>query len=142
LPSSASLQEGKGTQAFTATVTDTTNTEVSWQVNNVLGGNSTLGTISASGLYTPPATVPGTLTVTVTAVSQAVKTQTGSAQIVVTAPPAGGGGGMDVLTLLVALVAVARRRQLYSALSQPLRDVEPLLLSSPVVRWRNPRLLQ
>src|SRR6202042_1195115 len=112
-PASASLQVGMATQTFTAIVTDTTNTAVSWQVNHVPGGDSTLGTISQSGVYTPPATVSGTLTVTVTAVSLAVKTQSGSAQVVVTAPAAsGGGGGIDVLTLLATLLGIARRSQM------------------------------
>ena len=142
-PTSAILQVGMMTQAFTAAVTNTTNTAVSWQVNNVPGGNPALGTISAAGVYAPPATVSGTLTVTVTAVSLAVKTQSGSAQVVVTAPASGGGGGgIDVLTLLAALLAIARRRQiLRSALSHPLHNVEPFSLRPAVVRGRNARLL-
>jgi hypothetical protein len=142
-PTSAILQVGMMTQAFTAAVTNTTNTAVSWQVNNVPGGNPALGTISAAGVYTPPATVSGTLTVTVTAVSLAVKTQSGSAQVVVTAPASGGGGGgIDVLTLLAALLAIVRRRQiLRSALSHPLHNVEPFSLRPAVVRRRNARLL-
>lgn len=31
---------------------------VTWSVNQVVGGNATVGTISSSGLYTPPLTVP------------------------------------------------------------------------------------
>jgi hypothetical protein len=142
-PASASLQVGMATQAFSATVTDTTNTAVSWQVNQVPGGNATLGTISAAGVYTPPATVSGTLAVTVTAVSLAVKTQRGSAQVVVTAPPSSGGGGMDALTLLAAALALARRKHLLaSALRHPLRNVEPFLLRPAVVPGRNARLLE
>jgi hypothetical protein len=133
------------TQAFTAIVTDTTNTAVSWQVNHVAGGNSTVGTISQSGVYTPPATVSGTLTVTVTAVSQAVKTQSGSAQVVVTAPASAGGGGgsLDILTLLALFLGSVRRRPTpRSALSYPLRNIEPFFLRPAIVRWRNPCLLQ
>jgi serine protease len=123
-PASASLQVGMATQAFMATVADTTNTAVSWQVNQVPGGNATLGTISPAGVYTPPATVSGTLNVTVSAVSLAVKTQRGSAQVVVTAPPSSGGGGMDGLTLLAACLALARRKHLLaSALGNSLRNV-------------------
>lgn len=48
-------------QQFTATVTG--NGAVTWLVDNVTGGNSTVGTISSSGLYTPPSTA-GTHTVT------------------------------------------------------------------------------
>ena len=67
-----------GTTQFTATVTNTTNTAVLWQVNGVTGGASATGTISVSGLYTPPATVPTTNTVTVTAATVAAPTVTAS----------------------------------------------------------------
>ncbi len=73
-----------GTQQFTATVTGTTNTAVTWQVNNVAGGNSTVGTISASGLYTAPAGVPSPAAVTIKAVSAADNTKTGTATVTVT----------------------------------------------------------
>jgi PKD repeat protein len=79
-------------QAFKATVTSTTNSAVSWEVNNLAGGNSTVGTISPSGVYTPPATVSATLTVAITATSVAVKTQSATAQVTVIAPPSRGGG--------------------------------------------------
>src|SRR5579862_235416 len=46
------------TVQYTATVSGLTNTSVTWKVNNVIGGNSTVGTISQMGLYTAPATVP------------------------------------------------------------------------------------
>ena len=85
-PATASVQTG-ATQTFTATVTNTTNTAVTWQVNGVPGGNSTVGTISASGLYTAPSTVPSPATVTVGAVSVADPTRSGSAQVTITAPP-------------------------------------------------------
>jgi hypothetical protein len=42
-------------QQFTATVAGTTNTSVIWFVDGVRGGNSTVGTISTTGLYHPPA---------------------------------------------------------------------------------------
>jgi hypothetical protein len=41
---------------FTATVYGTTNQGVIWQVNSITGGNSSVGTISSSGLYTAPST--------------------------------------------------------------------------------------
>jgi len=81
-PSPATVP-ANGTQQFTATVTGTSNTAVTWEVNNVTGGNSTVGTISASGLYTAPANVPNPSTVTVTAVSQADATKSGSAQVTI-----------------------------------------------------------
>ncbi len=84
-PSSASVSVGSGTRLFTATVTNTTNTAVTWLVNGVSGGNSTLGTISASGQYTAPATIPSPATVTVTARSVADPTRSASAAVTVVA---------------------------------------------------------
>ncbi|MFN7926695.1 MAG: DUF1800 family protein [Blastocatellia bacterium] len=83
-PASASVQTSV-TQQFTATVTGTANTAVTWQVNNVTGGNATVGTITSSGLYTAPAAVPAGA-VTVKAISQADTTKSASANVTVTAP--------------------------------------------------------
>ena len=82
-PTSATVPVG-GTQQFTATVQNTSNTAVTWQVNGVTGGNATVGTISSSGLYTAPTVVPSPATVTVTAVSQADPTKSASAQVTIT----------------------------------------------------------
>ncbi|MGC2721781.1 MAG: hypothetical protein WA209_19520 [Candidatus Acidiferrales bacterium] len=67
---------------FTANVTGTTDTAVTWQVNGVPGGTAATGTISASGSYL--ATVlPSPVTVTITGVSQADATKASSIQITV-----------------------------------------------------------
>jgi hypothetical protein len=79
-PTSANISTSS-TKQFTATVTGTTNTGVQWSVDAVIGGNSTVGTISTGGLYTAPATV-GTHTVTIT--SNADTTKTASATVTVT----------------------------------------------------------
>lgn len=71
---------------FTATVTGTTNTAVTWSVAGVTGGNATTGTIDASGNYTAPATVPNPNQVTVTATSQAAPTKSASATVTISAP--------------------------------------------------------
>jgi uncharacterized protein (DUF1800 family) len=63
---------------LTASVTNTTNTAVTWQVNGVAGGGAATGTISATGLYTAPATIPNPNTVTITAVTQATPAATAS----------------------------------------------------------------
>ena len=81
-PSSASVTVGKQ-QQFTTTVTGTSNTAVTWQVNGVAGGNTTTGTVSSTGLYTAPSSVPSGQ-VTVTAVSQADASKTASAAVTVT----------------------------------------------------------
>ena len=58
-------------QQLTAKVTGTPNTAVSWSVNGVSGGNSTVGTISNTGLYTAPQILPNAASVTIQATSQA-----------------------------------------------------------------------
>jgi hypothetical protein len=83
-----------GTQQFSAVVTGTTNTAVTWQVNGVTGGSQATGYISSTGLFVAPGGVPvasngngnvATTTVTVTAVSQASASATGSAVVTVVA---------------------------------------------------------
>ena len=72
------------TQQFSVNVVNNSNQTVDWRVNGKTGGDTTNGTISDKGLYTPPAVVPaaptpgaaGTTTVTlpgvtITAVSRA-----------------------------------------------------------------------
>jgi hypothetical protein len=81
-PTSASVYTN-GQQQFTATVTGTTNTQVNWTVNTIAGGNATYGTITTSGLYTAPASVPSPATATVTATSQVDTSKTGSATVAV-----------------------------------------------------------
>jgi hypothetical protein len=74
------------TQQFTATVGGSSNQDVSWSVNDVGGGNTTLGTIDASGLYAAPAIPPSPNTVTVKATSAADPTRTASASVAVVNP--------------------------------------------------------
>jgi Protein of unknown function (DUF1800) len=54
-----------GTVQYTATVAGLANTAVKWEVNQIPGGNSTLGTITTGGLYKAPATVPSASTLIV-----------------------------------------------------------------------------
>src|SRR5664279_5653201 len=82
--SSASLAIGE-TRQLTAYVPLVVNT-VTWTVNGILGGNSTFGTVSPTGLYTAPATVPAMNAVTVTATNTADKTKSGSVTMTVTLP--------------------------------------------------------
>jgi hypothetical protein len=77
-PSTATVSVGH-TQQFTATVTGTTNTGVTWSV----ASGSSNGTITAAGVYTAPASVPNPATVTVTATSQADSTKFASATVTV-----------------------------------------------------------
>ena len=85
-PSSAVLFPTQ-TQQFTATVDGTSTPAVTWSVNGVVGGNATIGTISSTGLYTAPATVPSPPTLTVTATNTIDASLFDSATVVIVAPP-------------------------------------------------------
>jgi len=85
-PANAVLQVNN-TQLFAATVTGTANQSVTWNVNGITGGNATVGTISAAGLYTAPATVPAGGSVLISAVSVASPASVGSASVTVNAAP-------------------------------------------------------
>lgn len=86
-PTSAALQTG-ASQQFTASVVNTTNTAVTWEVAGIAGGNATVGLISSSGYYTAPSAVPNPATVVVSAVSQADASVMGTATVTLTqAPP-------------------------------------------------------
>ncbi len=82
-PTTATLSASQ-TTSFTASVTNTSNTAVTWLVNGIEGGNATYGTITASGSYTAPATVTSTVTETITATSQADTTKSGTASVTLT----------------------------------------------------------
>jgi hypothetical protein len=69
-------------QQFSASVTgDPANKGVSWSVDTVAGGNATVGTISATGLYTPPSG-PGNHTIKATSVADTTKSATASLAVV------------------------------------------------------------
>jgi hypothetical protein len=70
-------------QMFTPTVTGTANTGVLWSVNGITGGNATVGTVSAAGLYTAPANLPMPAAVTVTATSAADASKSASASVTI-----------------------------------------------------------
>ena len=72
-PAKAAVVTSTQTQQFNASVGG-----VTWSVDNIAGGNSTVGTISSSGLYTPPASA-GVHTITASSGSSS-----GSASIAVT----------------------------------------------------------
>jgi hypothetical protein len=85
-PSTVSVQAGQ-TRQFSAAVSFSTNTAVTWQVNGTEGGNSTVGTIDTNGLYTAPNALPAQNPVTVTAVAKADTSKTASSTVTVTPPP-------------------------------------------------------
>ncbi len=77
----------KAAQQFTATVSGTATPSVTWTVNGVVGGNATVGTISATGLYTAPAVIPSPQTLTVTATNTDDPALFASATVAIVAPP-------------------------------------------------------
>ena len=88
-PSSANVPTG-GEQVFTATVSGTgsAGTSVTWSVNGISGGNSTVGTISSTSgttaLYTAPSIPLTPATVTVMATSAADASKSGTASVTIT----------------------------------------------------------
>ncbi|MGD0796879.1 MAG: glycosyl hydrolase family 28 protein [Acidobacteriaceae bacterium] len=77
----ASVYVGQTSQ-YTASVTGTANQSVLWMVNGVTGGSVATGTISSTGLYTPPSTAPSSA-VAIAAVSMLSSTAIGSASVTV-----------------------------------------------------------
>jgi hypothetical protein len=81
-PNSAQPFPGANVQ-FKAEVENSQSIAINWQVNQMAGGNATVGIISSSGNYTAPASVPNPPTVTVTAVLQSDATKSGSAIVTI-----------------------------------------------------------
>ncbi len=85
-PASATLQVAGGSQAFTATVKGSTDTNVTWEVNGIEGGDSQVGYISKAGVYVAPDNIPGGNPVTITAVAEADTTKSGNASVALQNP--------------------------------------------------------
>jgi hypothetical protein len=74
------------TQQFIATVAGTTDQSVTWSVDGVAGGDSTVGTITTGGLYTAPSAPPAPNTVNVTSTSATDPTQSATATVILVNP--------------------------------------------------------
>ena len=88
-PTTASVTIG-ATQQFAASVTGTSNTAVTWTVTGSGCSGTACGTISSTGLYSAPPTVPLSATVTATASSQSDPTKSASAAVSIVPPQAAG----------------------------------------------------
>lgn len=89
-PSAPTLNVG-GALTFTAAITGSTNTAVTWKVDGILNGNATVGTLAPSGntaVYTAPATA-GNHVILATSVADASKTSTASVTVQGGAAPSG-----------------------------------------------------
>ena len=90
------------TRQFQALLGGSPTSSVVWTVNGVAGGNATVGTVSATGLYTAPATAPAPPRVTVTAIHNVDRTASASATVTiipgqgVTIGATGAAGGVSV----------------------------------------------
>jgi hypothetical protein len=70
-------------KTFAATVKNTANTAVTWKVNGITGGNSTVGIISSLGTYKAPSVAPAGGVVKVSVVSVADPTKSATATVTV-----------------------------------------------------------
>ncbi|HTW32031.1 MAG TPA: choice-of-anchor D domain-containing protein [Candidatus Sulfotelmatobacter sp.] len=82
-PGFASARSGQTVQ-FQASISGVLSSNVTWAVDGITGGNSTVGTITTSGLYSPPATAGGH---NVQATSTANESESAIARVVATAFP-------------------------------------------------------
>ena len=81
-PATVSVVVG-GTQQFTATVTGTSNTSVTWSVSGAGCSGSDCSTINSTGLYLAPSKAPSPPTVTVTATSAVDSARSGTATVTI-----------------------------------------------------------
>jgi polygalacturonase len=84
------------TGQYAATVTGASNQGVSWTVNGIAGGNASVGTITAGGLYTAPA-VTSAMPVTIGAVSVLSSSATGAESVNVQPVMVTVAGPLDVI---------------------------------------------
>ncbi|MGA8222735.1 MAG: hypothetical protein WB780_13870 [Candidatus Acidiferrales bacterium] len=79
-PTSANVFLGQQ-QQFQAVVIGTTDKSVTWELNGVIGGSASAGTILTGGLYTAPAAIPSSASIMVEAVSNADSQASASAAV-------------------------------------------------------------
>ena len=84
-PSAANVRAGSA-YLFSATVTGSSNSAVSWSVNSTPGGSAAIGTIDSSGNYTAPSALPSPNTVSVTATSSADSTESALSAVTILNP--------------------------------------------------------
>jgi len=104
-PTTSTLQPG-AQQQFTATVSGSENTAVTWSVDSVGLGNSNTGSITATGLYTAPG-LSGSHTITATSAADATRnaTATVTVQGTVSILPASAGLIVDATQQFTVYVA-------------------------------------
>ena len=111
-PASVKIAVGGVAHTFVATVTGASASGVTWQVNGIEGGDTSVGTISPAGQYVSPPSLPANSTVTIQAVSVADPTVSGAASVELTTAAADTG---IVVTPGSAIVAVGGSAITFSA---------------------------
>jgi hypothetical protein len=112
-PGAASVVVGSGSQSFTASVANSTDDSVTWEVSGVVGGDARVGKISSTGVYTPPAQVNGNTQVVIEAVLNSDQKVEGTTTVKLTSPNGSGGGGggaMDPWSVACCALALIVRR--------------------------------
>ncbi|MFL6307653.1 MAG: hypothetical protein ACJ72H_29320 [Candidatus Sulfotelmatobacter sp.] len=87
LSGATSLTLGASVQ-YAAIVTGTSDTAVTWSVDGIVGGDTSVGSISAKGFYTAPASLPQSSKVAITATSKADPSVAQTISVVLNAPKA------------------------------------------------------
>jgi serine protease len=95
-------------------------TGLTWKVNGIVGGNSSIGTISIGGTFTAPASVPNPSTVTIRAESKANPADFGEAQIVII-DSNGPGGIQGTITLPPGLLSASLRTKAAIPVAKPIK---------------------
>ncbi|HMD78062.1 MAG TPA: glycoside hydrolase family 44 protein [Terracidiphilus sp.] len=120
------------TQQFTALVSGTASSSVTWSVAAPSGSSLSPGTISTSGLYTTPYPAPASVTVTATSTQGATNGNSGSATVTLTAPATATG---PALTVNVASPTHAISPFIYGWNGGSSNEAEAEAFSLPIDRW-------
>lgn len=110
-PAVASVALGQ-TQPFTATLCVPPGTTITWDVDGIVGGNATLGTVTNNGgnttTYTAPSSLPVNNPVTIDATAQSSPPQSASATVTVV-------GDVTVTVMPPAATVMVNQRQSFAA---------------------------
>jgi serine protease len=93
---------------------------LTWKVNGIVSGNSSIGTISDGGTFTAPASVPNPATVTIRAESKANPADFGEAQIVII-DSNGPGGIQGTVTLPSGLLSASLQSKAVIPAAKPIK---------------------
>jgi len=102
-PATAEILPGESA-LFSASVVGTPDQTVTWAVNGIAGGNSTIGTIDSTGLYQSP-TIDSGLTVAISATSELDNAVSGQATVRILNPESSGEVHANGVSVALGVVA-------------------------------------